>query len=242
MVNMSTFPSDGSNKVLISFIAPVKDGQGKDRGYLIGRTDLVNNPSTQAVITLLNNFSLSGGEGYIIDENGSVIYHPNPKYIQSTYPGEITQQEEFFHLASADTTPLLIYFKPSPDHDWSVVFSQPAGEIQSETFKLALPLVCMVLLVSGLVYLVIHSGLNSITHAIKQLTDETERISKGQLDHVQYVRGEDEIGQLGQAFEQMRINTKDRIDEMELITQSQPGDCNQSGIEIQLCSRFWKLP
>jgi signal transduction histidine kinase len=212
-----TFPSADSSQVLISFIAPVKDGQGKDRGYLIGRTDLVNNPSTQAVITLLNNFSQSGGEGYLIDETGSVIYHPNPKYIQSTYPGEITHQEEFFTLTATDTTPLLIYIKPSPDHDWSVVFSQPAGTIQNQTFELALPLVCLVLFISLVIYFIIRSGLGSITHAIRQLTDESERIGQGQFDHIQYVRGDDEIGQLGQAFEQMRINIKDRMDEVTLL-------------------------
>ncbi len=212
-----TFPSAGTSQVLISFIAPVKDGQGKDRGYLIGRTDLVNNPSTQAVITLLNNFGQTGGEGYLIDETGSVIYHPNPKYIQSSYPGEITHQEEFYTLTATDTTPLLIYIKPSPDHDWSVVFSQPAGAIQSQTFELALPLVCLVLLISLVIYLIIRSGLSSITHAIRQLTDESERIGLGQLDHIQYVRGEDEIGQFGQTFEQMRINIKDRMEELTLL-------------------------
>lgn len=219
----ATFPTDGSHNVQISFIAPVKDGQGKDRGYLVGRTDLSSNPSTQAVITLLNNFSQQGGEGYIIDENGLVIYHPNASYIKSTYPGELAQQEEFYTLSSANTTPLLIYYKPSPDHDWSVVFSLPAGEIQNETWRLALPLVFMVLLVSALVYLVIRSGLNSITHAVKQLTEEAERIARGQMDHVQYVRGEDEIGQLGQAFEQMRLNVKDRIDEMTLLLKVSQG-------------------
>jgi signal transduction histidine kinase/HAMP domain-containing protein/MFS family permease len=227
----ATFPVDGSSSVLISFIAPVKDGQGKDAGYLLGRTDLAGNPSTQAVITLLNNFSQNGGEGYIVDENGSVIYHPNPTYIQSHYPGELSQQEEFYTLTSADSTPLLIYYKPSPDHDWSVVFSLPAGEIQIETWRLALPLVMLVLLVAGLVYLVIRSGLTSITHAVRQLTEEAERISRGQYDHVQYVRGEDEIGQLGQAFEQMRLNVKDKVEEMSLLLKVSQGMATNLDVE-----------
>jgi signal transduction histidine kinase/GAF domain-containing protein len=75
----------------------------------------------------------------------------------------------------------------------------------------------MVLLVSGLVYLVIRSGLSSVTHSIRQLTDEADRIGKGQLDHMQYIRGEDEIGKLGFAFEQMRMKLKDQVDELTLL-------------------------
>lgn len=219
----ATFPMDGSQNVLISFIAPVKDTQGQDVGYLVGRTDLTSNSSTQAVITLLNSFAQQGGEAYIVDEFGSVLYHPNPIYIQSKYPGELSQQEQFYTINSSGVSSLLIYYKPSPDHDWSVVFSLPAGEIQSETWRLALPLVLMVLLVSTLVYMVIRTGLSSITHAIRQLTEEAERIARGQMDYVQYVRGDDEIGQLGQAFEQMRLNLKDRLDELTLLLKVSQG-------------------
>ena len=84
--------------MLISFIAPVKDGSGKNRGYLIGRTDLTTNPSTQAVISLLTTFTQQGGEGYIIDQDGVVIFHPQPKYIKSVYPGELAAEERYFSL------------------------------------------------------------------------------------------------------------------------------------------------
>ncbi len=225
-----SFTNSSANPVWVSFIAPVKGNQD-NKGYLIGRTALGSNTTLQPVITLLNSFSGMGGEGYIIDEQGQVIYHPQAKYLQSTYPGELASDERFFTIQTTNGTPLMLYYKPSPDHDWAVVLALPAGEIQNETLKLAIPLVFMVLVVSGLVYLVMRSGLNSITHAVRQLTEEAERIQKGQLDHVQYVRGEDEIGRLGVAFEQMRLSVKDRVDELELLLQVSQGIATSLDIE-----------
>ncbi len=227
----ASFTGDDQRSAIISFIAPVKDKQSKLIGFLIGRTNLASNSSLQPVISLLNGFSGRGGEGYIIDDEGVVIYHPQAKYLQSTYPGELAAEERFYSLQSASGTPLMIYYHPSPDHDWSVILALPAGEVQNETWRLALPLVLMVLLVSGLVYLVIRSGLASITHAVRQLTDEAERIGKGQLDHMQYIRGEDEIGRLGLAFEQMRMSLKDQIDEINLLLNVSQGIASNLQIE-----------
>ncbi len=226
-----SFSGTDKKAATISFIAPVKDKQSKINGYLIGRTDLASNSSMQPVITLLNGFSGRGGEGYIIDDQGIVIYHPQAKYLQSSYPGELAPEERFFTLQSAEGSPLMVYYRPSPDHDWSVILALPAGEVQNETWRLALPLVLMVLLVTALVYLVIRSGLTSITHAVRQLTNEAERISKGQLDHMQYIRGEDEIGKLGLAFEQMRMSLKDQVDELSLLLKVSQGIASNLQIE-----------
>lgn len=225
-----SFTGSENKPVWVSFIAPVKGSQ-ENKGYLIGRTALASNTTLQPVITLLSSFSGKGGEGYLIDEKGTVIYHPQTKYLQSTYPGDLAGEERFFTIQTAGGNPLMLYYKPSPDHDWAVVLALPAGEIQNETLRLAIPLVLIVLIVSGLVYLVMRSGLNSITHAVRQLTEEAERIQKGQMDHVQYIRGEDEIGRLGVAFEQMRLSLKDRLDEMELLLKVSQGIATNLNIQ-----------
>jgi PAS domain S-box-containing protein len=53
-----------------------------------------------------------------------------------------------------------------------------------------------------------------ITSSIQKLALESEKIAEGDLDHKVAFKNEDEIGQLGQALEQMRISLKTRMDEI----------------------------
>ena len=66
---------------------------------------------------------------------------------------------------------------------------------------------------------------------IRQLTQEAEKIQKGELDHTQYVRGEDEVGQFGQAFEEMRIHFKDKMDEMGILLKVSQGIASNLDID-----------
>ncbi len=202
----TAFSAAGTNQVMISFAVPVKDDLDRLQGVLIGRSDLATNPYTQSMVYLLNSMTQKGGEGYIIDGQGKVIYHPNVEYLNSIYPGELTQNERFYTITTGGNNQLLIYYKPSRNSTWSVVLAVPANEVQTATWEVALPLFGILFAAAVLLFLIFKAGLSSITYSIKVLTSEADRISKGTMDHTQYIRGEDEVGQLGQIFEQMRLN------------------------------------
>ena len=230
----STYSPIGSNQVIITFAVPVKDELGRSRGVLIGRSDLATNPYTQSTIYLLNSLAQKGGEGYIIDEVGKVIYHPNPEYLNSIYPGELTENERFYTLTTNGNTQLLIYYKPSKNSGWSVVLAVPSTEIQAATWEVSLPMFAVIITAAALLFMIFKAGLSSITHSIKVLTNEADRISKGTMDHTQYIRGDDEIGQLGQMFEQMRLSLKDRIEEQNLLLSVSQGIASYLDLESAL--------
>jgi PAS domain S-box-containing protein len=230
----TAFSTAGSNAVTISFAVPVKDDLGRLRGVLVGRSDLATNPYTQSTIYLLNNMSQKGGEGYIIDENGKVIYHQNVEYLNSIYPGELSKVERFYTLTTAGNNQLLIYYKPSKNLDWSVVLAVPSAAVQAATWEVTLPMFAILFLAAVLLFLIFKAGLSSITYSIKVLTNEADRISKGTMDHTQYIRGDDEIGQLGQMFEQMRLTLKDRIDELNLLLSVSQGIATHLDLESAL--------
>src|SRR5690606_11055483 len=62
--------------------------------------------------------------------------------------------------------------------------------------------------------LVLRFGLRHMTANLESLAVEAGRISAGQLDHPLAVNGDDEVGQLRRAFEQMRSSLKDRLEEL----------------------------
>jgi PAS domain S-box-containing protein len=95
----------------------------------------------------------------------------------------------------------------------------------------ALPLFGILFAAALLLFLIFKAGLSSITYSIKVLTSEADRISKGTMDHTQYIRGEDEVGQLGQMFEQMRLNLKDHIDELNLLLSVSQGIATHLDLE-----------
>ncbi len=230
----STHSPLGSNQTIITFSVPIKDELGRFKGVLIGRSDLATNPYTQSTIYLLNNMTQKGGEGYIIDELGKVIYHPNPEYLNSTYPGELTENERFYTLTTNGNTQLLIYYKPSKNSGWSIVLAVPSTEVQAATWEVSLPMFAVLILAAVLLFLIFKAGLSSITHSIKVLTNEADRISKGTMDHTQYIRGDDEIGQLGQMFEQMRLSLKDHIEEQNLLLSVSQGIASYLDLESAL--------
>jgi hypothetical protein len=79
-------PLMNESSAQISFIAAIKDEQGRVLGALLGRTDLNTNPFTQPVIQALANMSELEGQGMILSEKGVILYHPVSTEIMKQYP------------------------------------------------------------------------------------------------------------------------------------------------------------
>jgi len=214
----TTYTLPENHQVKVAFAVTVKDQLDRVKGALIGETDIQTNPYTQSLVHLLTTATNgTGNEGYLVDSHGTVIFHPNSDFINSKYPGEITNQKSFFTLTTSSNVQLLMYYYPTKSEEWAVVLAVPAAEIQSTTWRMVLPLFGLYLLMAFIFYLLFKTGLSSMARSIKTLTNEADRIAKGQMENSQYIRGDDEIGQLGSTFEQMRMNVKDRLEEQDLL-------------------------
>ncbi len=78
-------PTGENSSVQVSYLAPVRNAQNQISGVLLGRTDLDSNPFTQPAIQAIDTIKELGGEGYILDENGRILYHSNPEQIMGDY-------------------------------------------------------------------------------------------------------------------------------------------------------------
>ncbi len=220
----------GENSALISFITAVTDEQGQIQGVLLGRTDLASNPFTKPVIrtfdalesTNTDQVSTSGVKAIILDGNGRILYHPAASMVMSTYSGSILNEPAFFDETSPEGTRSLVYYQPVQGQDWAVILSVPAERVQQLSLTIAVPLLVMILVIALAAVVSLRLSLKPVSSSLKRLETEAGNISRGEFDHSLQIKGVDEVGRLGQAFEQMRLNLKAHLGELnQLLTVSQ---------------------
>ena len=210
----SVQPEPGKPAALISFISAVRDVTGGYRGALIARSDLATNPLAKPLLASLNSLIPVGGEGMLLDESGRVLYHPVASRIMSTFPLDRGTGSLFYEEQAADGSRWLVYFQPVGGRPWSVVIRVPMQYAQQQAIAFVAPLLGVFFLFSLLAIGFLLVGLRAVTESIQKLADQADRMAHGQLDEPLEVHGEDEIGQLSQAFEEMRSSLKARLDEL----------------------------
>jgi PAS domain S-box-containing protein len=207
-------PWPGESSAQVSFIASIPDENGQVRGVLLGRTSLSLNPFTQPAVKALESVKELGGEGVIIDENHRILYHPIASQVMTDYTGRIPDQAEFFNEPSSTGARRLVYYQPVAGRPWAIVLTVPAELPQQLALNIAVPLLLILLLFSAIAIVFLRLILRGMTSSMHTLALEASLISHGQLDHALRVHGVDEIGQVGQAFEQMRVSLKARLGEL----------------------------
>lgn len=207
-------PLEGEPSTQISFIAAVKDENDNVHGVIIGRTDIQTTPLAKPILTSLKSMEFIGGTGFLIDESGHILYHPDPNRLMLQYPTRVTEDGVFYDETGPDGTRQLAYYKPAIGSPWTVVLTLPAQQFQQSALDIAAPLLGMILLFALLLVGMIKVGLRTVTTSLKSLAVETDRIAQGQLNRALLVDGDDEVGQLRRSFEKMRISLKARLDEL----------------------------
>ena len=214
-------PAEGGQAARVSFIAALDGGEAPR--VLIGRTDLSTNPFSKPIITSLNSMADVNGEGYLLDDDGRVLYHPDPARLMMVYPRpEDTSQPAFYDDTAADGTRQMVYYQPAVGRPWSVVMTVPAQSAQQLAIQIASPLLVMIVVVAGLAVLLMQVGLRMVTASLETLAEQADRIAQGELDQPLPVSGDDEVARLRRAFEQMRVRLKSRLQELnQLLAVSQ---------------------
>jgi len=207
-------PSEMSEVARVSFIVAIKDGVGQTQRVLLGRTDLGINPLTQPLIQSLRDMAEMRGSGILLDDNGMILYHPDASQLQTAYTGQRGDQPLFYDETASDGTRQMVYYQPVAGRAWSIVLTVPAQETQQLALEIALPLSLMIIGLAFFALVTLRVGLRVVTRSLQNLAGEADRIAHGQLDRPLQVRGDDEIGQLGRAFEQMRVSLQDRLEEL----------------------------
>jgi HAMP domain-containing protein len=216
---------------LISFIVVVEDENKKPYGALVGRSRLSVNPMVDNLLS-----SLEGPEGsdsgFIVDERGQIAFHPDGTYLLQTRSIDLecpeisgisaqvraqAQGRACQDLAS-DGTRRLIYFMPvEAMGNWMAVITYPYEVVLDRATRVSGQVLLILLMVTGVLAVAVPWLTSRLTRPLQLLSTAARGIADGQLENQVTLTGEDEVGQLGRAFEQMRLSLKGRLDDLSLL-------------------------
>ncbi len=211
-----TAPQSPDDSSIITFVGSIEDNDRNTVGALMGQAYLSSNPFTQPIISDLSGVNNFSGVGYLLDETGRVLYSSDPDQMGSVVlDNQDDVGDRFFESTRADGTRQLVYVKSAVGRPWTVMLTVPAVRAQQLALNLAAPLSGMVLLVALLATGTMYVGLSSVADSLHDLTEEADRISKGDLDHSLEVKDRvDEVGRMRRAFEEMRVALKGRMQDL----------------------------
>ncbi len=228
-------PKTGARSAQISFIAGVVDSTGKVVGALIGRSSLATNPFTQPVLDNLSSLKSLEGDGEILDENFQVLYNTDLTRLGEAYQGSPMDAANFSETTASDGTRNLVYFQPSRGYSWSVILSVPARQAQELALEIAGPMLLVTIVLFFIAGGILTFGLRFVTQSLHTLSQQANRMAAGQLDQTvldeNSASSVDEVGLLRSAFEQMRLNLKARMDELNRLLVVSQGVASTLDIE-----------
>ncbi|GAB4161055.1 MAG: hypothetical protein Fur0021_33780 [Candidatus Promineifilaceae bacterium] len=210
----------------ISFITPVVDptGEGNQlQAALVGRVPEVS--LVDLIVGLQG--TMGEGVGFVVDSAGQIIAHPQPENLLAVWTPPTGGQRTITtdsgtgiayegRTAQTNARQLVVYV-PGQAHPWTIVTAVSYEVVLGLALKIALPMAAVLLLAGTLFAVNLGYLSRSITGPLAELGQATQDIAAGSLSTPVTVKGEDEIGQLGYAFEQMQRSLQKRLDELSLL-------------------------
>jgi signal transduction histidine kinase len=224
-------PNTTHDAARVSFLVAIVDDMGQVRRVLIGRTTLETNPLALPLIESINNMRDLDGDGFLLNENGRILYHSDKTQLLTSYTDQHSDKPILYDGTASDGTRQLVYYQPVMGRPWAVVLTVPAQKAQQLALNIAMPLSLMIIVLAFVAMVSLRVGLRVVTGSLQSLATEANRIAQGNLDHPLQVDGVDEVGQLRGAFEQMRASLQARLNEINSLLRVSQGV--SSSLEMQ---------
>jgi PAS domain S-box-containing protein len=221
---ISPAQSAKDGELFFSYIIPITSGDSGRESALVGR---VPGFSLEDMVVALQG-TFGQGVGFVADEEGQIVGHPDSGNILKQWASPAGQErmiktdnniagEAYEGLQGNTNARQLVYYQTGPDHPWTVVITVPYEVILGQALQIASQLAVILtaaLLLFGL--FLIFLG-RSITQPLTDLAQASQEIASGSLNTPIAAHGDDEIGRLSEAFGQMQISLKRRLDELSLL-------------------------
>lgn len=215
------------NGYRMTFVGPVRGPEGVT-GVLLGRVDLMSNPSFQALIASMQ-YARGVGTGFICDDRGLIIAHPDTTQILRSWthnpnPTRVLIQDEergvlVYEDMAADGYRQLTYVRQVSGltTPLTLVLQLPFTYVLTTASTIARQLLVVQLVIGAVMLLVIPILISRITRPLDVLSEAAYRIAQGNLNAPIVIAGDDEVANLGRTFEQMRLVLRARLRDLSLL-------------------------
>jgi len=206
----------------MTFVQPILTGDSEaPQGVLLGRVQLDINPNMRRALETLQG-ARSVGDGFIVDDRDLIIAHLESESVLRPWKANTTNVIQYsvpvglgYEVLEGDRA--LTYVREIGGTPCTVVMQLPFSAVLQTAAVISNPLLIVQLLTGTLLMFVVPFLAARITQPLHTLAEATEQISLGNLDIPVRISGEDEVAQLGSAFEQMRLRLKARLHDLSLL-------------------------
>lgn len=219
-VNVQTYtllPTRPEDTAQISIISAIIAENGEIIGVLLGKTELNTNPFTIPALNAISGIAQAGGEGYILDSEGRVLFYAGTSEEggkSATYVGILPETTDYYEDISATGTRQLVYFQEVVGVPWSIALTMPAKAAQEIALDIAIPLMIILIIFTLIGLGIIQYSVHALTGDIGKIAEQASKISQGKLEEPILGDGVDEVGRLGTAFEQMRLSLREKLGDL----------------------------
>ncbi len=222
------YDEGGGNIVMSTYSVPFYRHLGQERSFSgVVSADICLESLVQHI---LNVALYDSGYAFLISSQGTFVAHPNQDWImrkgifslaeEMDMPdlrhvgrGMIQGKEGFAEFISPHTgQDSLLYYAPVTTNGWTVGVMIPKKEMYADISFLNQTVLLIGVVGFSILFLVVVGISRSITRPLHSLVASTREIAKGNLDvNPPRVRVNDEVGELTQSVDSMRVALKEYI-------------------------------
>lgn len=217
-----------NGQVILSFLSSMEREDSEQYGVLVGRVEMDINPLIEQELTTLQ-WTMHRGEGFVVDEEGYIVAHRNPARLLEPWQPDLSQPPlqvlpegqgwvRYTRDSQTNARQLACYARVG-GYPWAVVVLLPREMVLGLATGIAGPLLILLTSLALAVSVVISLATRQLTRPLGLLAHAAERIAEGNLEEPVQVVSDDEVAQVGRAFEKMRIRLKDRLEDLSLLLQ-----------------------
>ena len=141
----------------------------------------------------------------IIDEDEKIVYNVNDQLIGTLFRDNVRPSEAYNVVVKS----------PLSQQKWTTYVYMPLEELTADGKILGRNLVTLVIVMSLFAAVISIFLSHVITRPIKKLLNNIRLVEKGQFEHVQDIRSQDEIGHLSTRFNRMSHELKRMVERMQ---------------------------
>jgi signal transduction histidine kinase len=195
-------------EIVMTAAAPIKDKVGNISGVLVGQLDM------ERVWQITRSVSLGeGGEVLIVDRNGIVVAAPDSNRLLEPVKHDVlreaavSRKKGIATLNSKTGVKVAAYAAAieDPNNDplgWTLVIAQSQNVAYAPVYRIRYGLLLAALACFFVVSLISPWLSRQVSRRVNRLVEVTRRLGQGDLSKEVENLGDDEIGELGRAFNQ----------------------------------------
>lgn len=167
--------------------------------------------------------SATHGTTLIVDNEGRVVFDSEKKYLaQNLQSSELLERasgtEGSFHTV-IDGVPVLSIYGESHNTGWKIFISIPQDKLMGDATRIRNVTVLSAFAIIGFALLISMIFTFTLTKPLRSLVRLMKTVQTGNLEVTFPVRGRDEIGLVGSAFNRMIVRVKSLVDDVYLAGQ-----------------------